>query len=88
VASFDPAVPPGGEGKITLKINTKGYQGSVRKSARVKSNDPEKPDIILALKATVKVPVYVSSRYVNLYGNGEKAVQKTDRYPWENWTSR
>jgi hypothetical protein len=77
VANFDPAVPPGGEGKITLTVNTKGYQGSVRKSARVKTNDPENTNISLVIKATVKVPIYVSSRYVHLYGSGDSVVEKT-----------
>jgi len=77
VANFDPAVPPGGEGKITLKVKTEGYQGNLRKSARVKTNDPEKQTVILAIKATVKVPIYVSSRYVHLYGKGDKTAQKT-----------
>ena len=77
MANFDPAVPPGGEGKITLKVDTKGYQGNVRKSARVKTNDPEKQTVLLVVKATVKVPINVSSRYVQLYGKGDKEVQKT-----------
>lgn len=77
MANFDPAVPPGGEGKITLKVNTKGYQGNVRKSARVKTNDPEKQTVLLVLKAIVKVPITVSSKYVQLYGKGDKEVSKT-----------
>jgi hypothetical protein len=77
VADFDPAVPPGGEGKITLTVKTKGYQGSVRKSARVKTNDPENENVILVIRANVKVPIYVSSRYVHLYGSGDSEVQKT-----------
>jgi len=76
VANFDPAVPPGGEGKITLTVKTKGYQGTVRKSARVKTNDPENSNVTLVIKATVKVPIYVSSRYVHLYGSGDSEVQK------------
>jgi len=77
VASFDTAVPPGGEGKITLKVDTKGYQGGIRKSARVNTNDPERENIALVIKATVKVPIHVSSRYIQLYNSGEKPVQKT-----------
>jgi len=77
VADFDPAVPPGGEGKIRLTVNTKGYQGKVRKSARVKTNDPEKQTVLLVLKANVQVPIKVSSRYIQLYGKGDKEVIKT-----------
>ncbi|MCG6881128.1 MAG: DUF1573 domain-containing protein [Deltaproteobacteria bacterium] len=77
MASFDTAVPPGGEGKITLKVDTKGYQGDIRKSARVTTNDPETENIALVIKATVKVPIHVSSRYIHLYNGGDKPVQKT-----------
>ena len=77
MASFDTAVPPGGEGKITLKVKTKGYQGGIRKSARVRTNDPEKENIALVIKATVQVPIYVSSRYIYLYNSGGQPVQKT-----------
>jgi hypothetical protein len=77
VANFDEAVPPGGEGKITLKVKTKGYEGNIRKSAQVKTNDPEKQTIHLVVKATVKMPINVSSRYVQLYDKGDKEVRKT-----------
>ncbi len=77
MAGFDPAVPPGGEGKITLKVNTRGSQGKVRRSVRVKTNDPKKQTVLLVLKATVKVPIKVSSRYIELYGKGDKEVRKT-----------
>lgn len=77
MANFDPAVPPGGEGNITLKVDTKGYQGNIRKSARVKTNDPLKETVLLVVKATVKVPIHVSTRYVQMYGKGDKEVQKS-----------
>ena len=77
MASFDTAVPPGGEGKITLKVKTEGYQGAVRKSARVTTNDPEKENVALVIKATVQVPIDVSSRYVYLYSSGDQPVRKT-----------
>ena len=77
MASFDKAVPPGGEGKITLKVKTKGYQGGIRKSARVRTNDPETGNIALVIKAEVRVPISVSSRYVHLYNSGDQPVQKT-----------
>jgi hypothetical protein len=68
VARFDRAIPPGGEGEITLKLKTKGYQGTVRKSAVVYSNDPKRPQIKLAVKARVKVPISFEPRGVMLAG--------------------
>jgi hypothetical protein len=54
VARFDRAIPPGGEGKITLKVDLGGYQGKVVKSASVVSNDPLNSRTTLTLQGTVK----------------------------------
>jgi len=68
VASFDRAIPPGGEGKITLSVRTKSYEGAHRWSAKVHTNDPKMKIIDLYVKAFVKVPIYLSPRYVNFNG--------------------
>lgn len=49
-------------------MNTKNYQGKVTKIAKVHSNDPTHQIEILRLTAFVKVPIYMSSRYVYLLG--------------------
>lgn len=66
MASFDKAVLPGGEGKITVKINTKGYRGKRSWSVVVLTNDPKSQTSDLKIKADVKVPVYLSSYRVYL----------------------
>jgi len=76
VASFDRTIPPGGEGKITLSVDTKGYQGKIRKSARVYTNDPKIRETTLNLMAFVKVPVYLSPRYVNLRGKEGQTITR------------
>jgi hypothetical protein len=76
VAHFDKAIPPGGEGKIKLSIRTRGYQGAIQKSAKVYTNDPKNPLTRLSLKAFVKVPIYLSSRYVYLYGKEGEAITR------------
>jgi hypothetical protein len=76
VAHFDRAVPPGGEGKIKLTIRTKGYQGTLHKSATVYTNDPVKKTIRLSLKGFVKVPIIVSPRQVRLYGQEGKILTR------------
>ena len=79
MAHFDRVIPPGGEGKITLKVNTRGYQGKIIKSARVYTNDPTKRMAVLTLSAVVKVPIYLSSRYVYFYGmEGQKQTRVVD----------
>ena len=70
-------IPPGGEGKITLKVNTRGYQGNITKRANVYTNNPRGPNITLSLKAFVKVPIYVSTKYVYLGGQAGQSVTKT-----------
>ncbi len=76
MARFDKAIPPGGEGKIKLQINTKGYQGSVNKSAKVYHNDPDKKTLILKMTANVKTAIYLSSRYVSVYGMEGQSVTR------------
>ena len=68
MAYFDRAVPPGGEGKITLKLSTKGYQGTVTKGVTVYTNDPGNITVMLSVRAVVRSPIHLSSRYVYLYG--------------------
>jgi hypothetical protein len=59
VARFDRAIPPGGEGRITLKVDLKGYQGKVVKSASVTSNDSRNPRLTLTVNLTVKALIEV-----------------------------
>jgi hypothetical protein len=59
VAHFDRAIPPGGEGKITLTVDLSGYNGPVRKDATVTSNDPEKSSFTLTVRAAVRQMVQV-----------------------------
>ena len=75
MARFDRTIPPGGEGKITLQVRTKGYQGKLHKKARVYSNDPKQPQLIIGLKGDVWVPINVNPRYVRLRGIEDEEVQ-------------
>ena len=54
VASFDKVVKPGAEGKIVTSVDTKNFAGPISKSLLVLSNDPDRPQINLFIKATVK----------------------------------
>jgi len=67
VISYDKRIPPGGEGKIRLKVRTKGYSGYHRWSARVISNDPSHKEIRLYIKANIFNPIIIRPRYVRLY---------------------
>jgi len=75
VARFDRTIPPGGEGKITLEMRTKGYQGEMHKSARVVSNDPKSPRITIGMKGKIWVPIDVKPRYVRLRGTVDEEIE-------------
>ena len=79
MARFDRTIPPGGEGKVTLRIKTRGYQGEIRKRAKVYTSDPRNSVVVLSVKAFVKVPIYLSPRYVYLRGSAGQEITKTVR---------
>ncbi len=76
MARFDRTIPPGGEGKITLEMRTKGYQGNMQKTARVMSNDPKNPQLTITMKGKIWAPIQINPRHVHLRGTvGEKVEQ-------------
>jgi hypothetical protein len=58
-------------------VNTKNYQGKITKTAKVQSNDPTRQIEILRITAFVKVPIYVSSRYVYLFGQAGQTMTRS-----------
>lgn len=71
-------VSPGGEGKIELKVNLKGFHGKVQKSATVFSNDPQNTRLTLRIKGKVRTLIEVSpSTSVFFQGQADKIGQKS-----------
>ncbi len=54
VPEYDKVIKPGAEGKITLNVDTKNFQGPISKTALVVTDDPTTPQTTLFLSATVK----------------------------------
>jgi len=54
VASFDKVIKPGEEGKVVSHVDTKTFSGPIAKSILVVSNDPDRPQVNLFIKAIVK----------------------------------
>ena len=54
VSSFDKVIKPGTEGKVHASIDTKSFSGPISKSVLVVSNDPDRPQMNLFVKAIVK----------------------------------
>lgn len=77
MARFDRVIHPGGVGSITLKVNTYGIHGNVRKTARVFSNDQSRKPELLTIKAFIKSPIYVAPRSVYLKGSEGQKITKT-----------
>ncbi len=54
VASFDKVIKPGAEGKVISSVDTKNFAGPISKSILLISNDPDRPQLNLFIKAVVK----------------------------------
>jgi len=54
VSSFDKVIKPGAEGKVHTSVDTKSFSGPISKSVLVVSNDPDRPQLNLFVKAMVK----------------------------------
>jgi hypothetical protein len=54
VSSFDKVIKPGTDGKVHASVDTKSFSGPISKSVLVVSNDPERPQMNLFIKAIVK----------------------------------
>lgn len=68
-ASYSKEVPPGGSGKISLSLNTKGYGGkSVNKTARVTTNDPNNKSVTLALLGNIEAYAEIEPSKAELKG--------------------
>ncbi|OIQ01477.1 MAG: hypothetical protein AUK55_01505 [Syntrophobacteraceae bacterium CG2_30_61_12] len=62
MADHDRLIPPGGEGTIKLQLNLAGYDGRVRKSATVYSNDSNQAQLSLTMQGQVQTAIMVSPR--------------------------
>ena len=54
VPEFDKVIKPGGEGKVTLTVDTKNFSGPISKTALLLTDDPSTPQMTLFLSANVK----------------------------------
>jgi hypothetical protein len=68
VVQYDRTIPPGGEGKIELKVNTRNLSGTVKKEANIYSNDPKNSVMTITLRANVKQSVQVNPQRIKMIG--------------------
>jgi len=70
VVQFDRTIPPGGEGKIELKVNTEGLSGTIKKEVKAYTNDPKNSIVTLTLKANIKLSILINPK--SLYLNSDE----------------
>ena len=82
-------LPPGGEGKIEVKVSTRGRKGKLAKTITVESNDPKTPRFLLKVHGQVEVlagfdPQIQLTSAVRLWKIRPyfAAVQKPPDVPW------
>lgn len=74
--SYPRQVPPGGEGKIRLRLDTSGYGGRrVEKTAEVQTSDPAEPAFRLQLAGEVQRLALIQPRVLQLRGEAGKRLQ-------------
>ncbi len=65
-----------------MKVRTKGIAGSVNKRVTVFSNDPDKSQIVLAVRGKIEHYVILKPRAVNFWGAPDrKLVRKVEIFP-------
>jgi len=73
--SYPRQIPPGGEGKITLKADTTGYGGKkLEKIITVITNDPLNASISLTITGAVEKLVTIRPQRVRLTGPAEEPI--------------
>lgn len=90
MADYDEAIPPGGEGKVTLQIDTSAFEGRAIYKALIQTNDPDRQEVSVYLSVNVKPPIRVSpATSLNLEGfigetiRKEIAIESVDGKPLE-----
>jgi len=76
VVHFDPVIPPKGEGKITVKIDTKGFDGPERWVVKIFSNDPTWKEAVLDLRADVKQVITLTGSAVLFTGKSRTTMTR------------
>jgi len=79
VVRYDGTIPPGGEGRITLRINTAGDRGRITRGAKVYSNDPHHAIETITFTYLVRVALHINPQYVYFKGTEGQRITKSLR---------
>ena len=88
--SYPRQIPPGGEGKITIKTDTKKYGGRrIKKNISIEINDPEQPKLALTVTGEVENLVTITPSKVQLIGPAGQPIKASvtiipgEKYPFK-----
>ncbi len=77
MVSYDRTIPPGGKGKITLKVSTRNRRGKLTKRALVITSDPDNKAVKISISGKVKSLISVEPRsYVFLSGLPDEEITR------------
>lgn len=76
-AEYDRSIAPGQSGRITIRVDTQGYESKIRRSARIYTNDPQSNPQIIRIEGTVKTPIHLSRRHVVFKGLEREKITKS-----------
>lgn len=74
---WDRSIPPGGTGLIPIQFDTQSFTGPIQRTITVTSNDPEKPNLTLHLKAQIWTPIDISPRSVAFQYDADTTLAET-----------
>jgi hypothetical protein len=76
--SYPRQILPGREGKIVIKLDSKGYSGEhITKTITVRTNDNKKPDFSLLISGDVKPVADITPTEAKLTGNVGQKIKQT-----------
>jgi hypothetical protein len=76
--SYTRQIPPGGEGRIAVRLDTTGYGGEhVIKMITVRTNDEKKPEFDLAIMGEVRPFAVITPKEANLTGMAGQQIKQT-----------
>lgn len=88
-AFYTKEIPPGGDGKVSVKLNTTGYGGTnVSKNITVQTNDKDHPALHLTIFGRVERFATITPKNANLNGSADQPVKTTvtiipdEKYPF------
>jgi hypothetical protein len=72
-------IPPGGVGEVKATFRSKGYQGKIKKTLTVETNDPDNSQVRLSILGEVIAEVMVTPRHVNFRNVNKDSLPKPIR---------